>query len=246
MNKRFILRIVNISVVITILLVFIIRCTPPGDIRYEAMNAFIPLYETGIDQIDVELNNIDEQRYSMEVSLLKLEQVVTPALEWLEFQETQNFKTGNWLVNITPEGLARLKNDQYSAIKVEFFINDVGTPYQDISSTIMVTDLTKGTTNNWEDVKFNLEYTKSSREKQWRETLKYRELSTTTINNLVKNWQNWEVRNINQTIYEINGIGLGWDDRLVVGSWTYNQDNKELIPLDEPGRALRKVLIPDL
>jgi len=243
-NRRLILRIVYFLVIGIILLSFIIRCTPASDIRLDAINTFITMHETGINNIDSELDKIDEQRYYTEMKLLKLEQVVLPALEWLELQKTRDFKVGDWSVRITSEGLARLKNDQYSLTKAEFFIRKAGTPYTDISFTIKVTDLNTSVTYNWEEIKNTLESTKSSLEQQWQEKLNHRDLSISAINNLMESWHDWEVKRINQTAYEITGPGLGWADKSSVGAWTYYQD-EELIPADEPAKALEKVLLTE-
>jgi hypothetical protein len=244
-NRRVILRIVYLLLVGIILLSFLIRCTPASDIRLEVMNAFIAMHKTGITNVDSELDKIDEQRYSTEVNLLKLEQVVSPAMEWLELQKTRAFRAGDWRVRVTPEGLAQLKNDQYIVTKVEFYISRAGSPDAYISSTLKVTDLTTSMTYNWEEVKNTLESTKSSLEQQWQEKLKHRDLSISTMNNLMENWRNWKVKRINQTAYEITGNGLGWTDKLVVGAWTYYRDKKELIPADKPSRALQKVLLTE-
>lgn len=244
-NRRFILRIVYLLLVGIILLSFLIHCTPVSDIRLEVMNTFIAMHKTGIANIDSELDKIDEQRYSTEVNLLKLEQVVSPALQWLEFQKTRDFRAGDWRVSVTPEGLAQLKNDQYGVTKIEFYISQAGSPAADISSTLKVTDLSTGMIYNWEEIKNTLESTKSSLEQQWQEKLKYRELSTSTLNNVMENWRNWKVKRINQSVYEITGTGLGWADKLVVGAWTYYLDKKELIPADEPSRALQRVLLAE-
>jgi len=244
-NRRFILRIAYLLVIGIILLSFIIRCTPASDIRLEAIDNFITMHETGINNIDSELDKIDEQQYYTELKLLKLEHVVLPALEWLELQKTREFSTGDWLVRITSEGLAQLKNDQYSLTKAEFYIRKAGTPYTDISFTIKVTDLNTSVTYNWEEIKNTLESTKASLEQQWQETLKHRDLSISTIKNLMENWHDWEVKRINHTTYKITGPGLGWADKSSVGAWTYYQDKKELIPADEPARALQKVLLTE-
>lgn len=50
------------------------------------MTVFIAMNKTGIATIASELQKIDEQRYATEVKLQKLEQVVSPALKWLETQ----------------------------------------------------------------------------------------------------------------------------------------------------------------
>jgi hypothetical protein len=216
---------------------------PASDISFEAINTFITMYETSIKNIDSELDKIDENRYSTEVNLMKLEQVVVPALEWLEFQKTRDFEAGDWLVRITSEGLAQLKNDQYRVTKAEVYVERGGFSDSDYSSTIKVTDLTTSMTSDWEEIKNDLESTKSSFEQQWQEKLKHRDLSISAINNLTENWQNWKVKRINKTTYEITGVGLGWADTFVVGTWTYYRDKKELIPADEHGRALHKVLL---
>ncbi len=245
MSRRFILRIVSLLVLAIILLSFLVHCTSESDIRREAMTVFIAMNKTGITTIDSELQKIDEQRYATEMKLQKLEQVASPALKWLETQKTRDFKTGNWLVRVTPEGLAQLKNDQYRVTEVEFYISRAGSSAQDSSFTLKVIDLTTDRIDKCEEFKNYLESTISSLKQQWQEKFKDRELAISTLNSLMENWRNWKVKKINQTAYEITGSALGWADKLTVGTWTYYRDKKELKPSDEPGRVLQNVLLAE-
>jgi len=191
------------------------------------------------------LQEIDERRYAAETKLLKLEQVVSPALKWLETQKKRDFKAGNWLVRITPEGLTQLKNEYYRVTEVEFYISRAGSPAPDISTTIKVADMTMDRIDKWEEFKNYLESVVLSQKQQWQEKIQNRELSISTINAVMKTWPDWKVKKINQTTYEISGMGLGWIDKLVAGTWTYYRDRNELMPVDEPGKALHKVILLD-
>jgi hypothetical protein len=201
--------------------------------------------KSSVATIDSDLQEIDQYRYLAEVKLSKLEQVVSPALKWLETQKTREFKTGDWLVRVTPEGLAKLKNDQYRVTEVDYYISRAGSFAQDISVTLKVADLTMDRTDKWEEFKDYLESTISSLKQQWQEKLKHREIAISTLNNLIKNWQSWKVIKVNEATYQITGVGLGWLDKLTTGTWNYYRDKNELIPSDEPAKNLQKVLLVD-
>jgi hypothetical protein len=241
-SRRFILRFIILLLLAILLLSFLVHCIPESDIRREVVTAFIDMNKSSVATIDSELQEIDEYRYVAEVKLLKLEQVVSPALKWLETQKAREFKTGDWIVRVTPEGLARLKNDQYRVTEVEYYISRAGSMAQDTSFTLKVADLTMDRIDKWEEFKNYLEYTIVSLKQRWQEKLKHRELAMSTLNNLIKNWQSWKVKKINETTYQIAGAGLGWSDKLTTGTWTYYQDKNEVTPVDEPAKSLQKML----
>lgn len=244
-KKGHILRIVSSLLLAIILLSFLIHCTSASDIRREVTNSLIAINKAGISNADTELGKLDEQRYGAEVKLLKLEQVVSPALKWLQSQKTREFRTGTWTVRVTPEGLAQLKNDQYRVTELEFYIYRADSPSQEISTTLKVADVTTNTIFPWEELQDNLKSARASYQEQWQTKLKQRELALSTLKSLIAYQRDWKVKSTNQTTYAISGTGLGWADKLTSGTWTYYRGKQELVPADEPGTALKKVLLTE-
>jgi len=245
MKKGPVQRIVLPLILAIIMLSFLPNCTYDSDVRREVTNSLIALNKTGISNADTELSKLDEQRYDTEVKLLKLEQVVSPALKWLQSQKTREFRTGTWTVRVTPEGLTQLKNDQYRVTELEFSIYRADSPSQEISTTLKIADLSTNAIYPWDEMQNNLKSARASFEEQWQARLKQRELALSTLKNLIMYHRIWKVQAINQTTYTISGTALGWADKLTTGAWTYYRDKQELVPADEHARALKKVLLTE-
>jgi hypothetical protein len=85
------------------------------DIAMEVAQSLIQINKGGVEDIDSELTNIDQQLYDTQVHLLKLEQVLNPALEWVDYQKTVS-KPGNWNISVPQSELVQFQNDQYQVM----------------------------------------------------------------------------------------------------------------------------------
>jgi len=176
---------------------------------------------------------------------LKLEQVIAQALEWIENQKVElleEFEYGSWHSRVTRESLAKFKNDQYKITALELSVHGIGTPNQEFYAVIKVTDLATKTQSNWETVESELKWRKSTLEKRRQVKLERGQLSTSTLLSVIEHLGDWEIREINSTIYSISGPGLGMAGELAAGKWTYYRASKEIIPADTQSAALQKIL----
>ena len=59
-------------------------CAQRDEVRSEAYVALAEMNKTGVSSYDIEIAKIDQQLRDNQVSQVKLEQVLTPALKWVE------------------------------------------------------------------------------------------------------------------------------------------------------------------
>jgi hypothetical protein len=119
-------------------------CVSKTAITEEFVDCLIQTNAGAIDKVDSELESIDQNLYTTEEKLLKLEQVIVPALEWIENQKVElleEFKYGSWRSRVTPESLAEFKNDQYEVTALELSVHGIGTPNQEFQAKLRITDL---------------------------------------------------------------------------------------------------------
>jgi bisphosphoglycerate-dependent phosphoglycerate mutase len=198
-----------------------------------------------VDKVDSELQIIDQNLYITEEKLLKLEQVVVPAQEWIEKQKVElldEHKYGSWHSRVTPESLDKFKNDQYEVTALELTVHGIGTPNQEFYAVLKVTDLSTKIQSDWETIENELKWRKSTLEQQRQVKLEAGQLSTSTLLSVIEHVGDWEIREINSTTYSISGPGLGMDGELTTGKWTYDRTSKEIIPADTQSAALQDVL----
>ena len=126
--KRPILKLLLLSLM---LLSISTGCTSKKAITEEFVDCLIQMNAGAIDNVAKNLEIIDQNLYTTEEKLLKLEQVIVPALEWIENQKVEllkEFKYGSWHSSVTPESLAEFKNDQYEITVLELSVHGIGTP----------------------------------------------------------------------------------------------------------------------
>jgi hypothetical protein len=220
-------------------------CVSKKAITEEFVDCLVQTNAEAIDKVDSELESIDQNLYTTEEKLLKLEQVTVPALEWIENQKVEllgEFKYGSWHRLVTPEGLAKFKNDQYEVTALELSVHGIGTPDQEFQAKLRITDLATKTTSDWETIESELKSRKSTLEKLRQEKLDDGYLSSSTLLSVIEHLGDWEIRKINSTTYSISGPGLGMAGELTTGKWTYRRTSKEIIPADTQSAALQQVL----
>jgi len=240
--KRPVLKLLLISLM---LLSISTGCVPKKAITEEFVECLIQTNAVAIDKIGSELERMDGHLYATEEKLLRLEQVIAPALKWIENQKVElleEFERGSWRTRVTQEGLAKFKNDQYKVTTLELAVYGIGTPNQEFYTAIRVTDLATKTQSDWEAVESELKWRKSTLEERRQVKLEVGQLSASTLLSVIEHLGDWEIREINSTIYSISGPGLGMAGELAAGKWTYYRASKEIIPADTQSAALQKIL----
>lgn len=237
--------ILKILLILLMLLGISTGCISRKAITEEFVDCLIQLNAGAIDNVATELEIIDQNLYKTEEKLLKLEQVVVPALEWIENQKVElleKFKYGSWYSHVTQESLAQFKNDQYEITTLEVTVYESGTPNQNFRTVIKVTDLTTKAHGNWETFESELKGQKSTLEEQRQVKLEDAQLSSSTLINVIAQSGNWEIQKIDSTTYSISGPGLGMAGELTSGNWLYYRDSKTIIPADTQSVALQRIL----
>jgi hypothetical protein len=244
--KKPILKILLISLM---LLSISTGCVSKKAITDEFVDCLLKTNAGTVDKVDSELQIIDQNLYITEEKLLKLEQVIVPAQEWIENQKVkllEEYKYGSWYSRVTPESLDKFKNDQYEVTALELTVHGIGTPNQEFYAVLKVTDLSTRIQSDWETIENELKWRKSTLEQQRQVKLEAGQLSTSTLLSVIEHVGDWEIREINSTTYSISGPGLGMDGELTTGKWTYDRSSKEIIPADPQSSALQDVLLGGL
>lgn len=237
--------ILKLLLVPLILLGILTGCVPKKAITEEFVGCLVQTNAGTINRVDSELQIIDQNLYTTEERLLQLEQVVAPALQWVESQKVKlldEHKYGSWHSQVTPESLAKFKNEQYEITALELSVHAIGTPNQEFDTVIKVIDLSTKMQSDWDAVESELKWQKSTLEKSRQAKLEEGRLSTSTLKSVIEHLGDWEVSEINGTTYSISGPGLGMAGDLTAGKWTYYRTSKEIMPSDFQSSALQEVL----
>ena len=218
-------------------------CQSGNLIKEEIAYSFIEMNSDAIDQINLDIQEINQELYTTEEKILKLDQVVTMALEWEAYQKNRAKDEDyafSWVNAVNPEGLDKLKNDKYQVT----MLRGKGTSSGEFTATIRVTDLTLviKIERNWQDIDNELKTHKALLEQQKQDKLANAELALSTLKSMVQSSETWEIDTVDATTCNVKGNGLGWEGKLTTGIWTYYRNTGELRPSYINSEALRKVL----
>lgn len=211
----------------------------------EFVDCLVQMNAEALAKAQSDLDTIDRNLHLTEEKLLKLEQVVTPSLQWIEEQKVKLLKEydyGSWYRRVKPEGLAKLKNDQYEVTALEVTVYHIGTPQQELRPVLRVFDREMQASREWEAVKNELTSRKAALEQERTAVLDRARLSVSTLSDAVQHSQSWKVRRLSTDIYSISGYGLGMAGEVTEGTWTYYQSSKQAFPADASSEALRKII----
>jgi hypothetical protein len=217
-------------------------CISDEQISREAAGPFIQLTQRGIEDADLDITKINQQLYEAEVRLLKMEQVIAPALKWVEYQKNITRRPGSWNVQVTQEGLSQLNNDQYQVTTLEL-LSSLGNTGIQISYSVRVTDLRTRTVYDWKSLQDDLLFWKASFEQKRQDKLQGRTLSISTLESILKSVQGWNITRVNDSTYIISSPMLGWNNSLTGGTWTYYRDKRVLEAADSTAETLKNILL---
>ena len=216
------------------------------DIRIDAGEALVILSEKGIREAGADLDRIENNLLDTHRKIIRLEQLVKPASDWLEAQKKTDYTQLTWLKEIkrtvTPEGLAQLRNDRYEVATLELVATqDASTKIWDFSSSIKIKDLETGAVNDANVINDELNSIKISLEQQRKTKLDAMALSISTVKGVIETVKNWHVDRV-KNMYVFSGAGLGWSNGLSNGTWTYQFAKKEMVPTDNAASILKDIL----
>lgn len=214
-------------------------------VKEEFVDCLVQKNTGTVDRVNAELQTIDQNLYATDEKLLKLEQVMVPALEWIEKQKVEllnEHKYGSWHSRVTRESLDKFKNDQYAVTALEVSVRGIGTPNQKFDTVIKVMDLETNMLSDGETIESELKWRKSTLEQHRQDRLEDGDLSASTLLSVIEHLGDWQIHKISSATYSVSGPGLGMAGELTTGNWTYYRTTKKIVPADTQSLALQNIL----
>jgi len=214
-------------------------------IAVEAAQSVMQMNKAAVENVDSEIARTDRQLYDTEEQLLKLDQVLTSAFDWVDYQKSVS-RPGKWHVKVLDSGLKQLQNDRYGITSLEADITRDSLSVTDCSYVIKVQDFMTTQIDDWNTLKDSLTNSKTTLEQNRQAMADARELSIATVNNMLKYVNDWKIKKVSGATYNVSGPGLGWSETLTDGSWTYDRDKGTLVPNNKPADALNTIILVKL
>jgi pSer/pThr/pTyr-binding forkhead associated (FHA) protein len=249
-GKSLIAVIAGVVVVVAIIVVLVLS---PGGMHATVINesatGLIEMHVRAIEELDSNIEETDGKLYAVEEDLLKLDQVVTPCLDWIEIQKKDAMERAirsSWKYTLDREEMDKLKNDRYIVTKLELEAVKIGLPEQEFKEVLEVVETSTGGSRarDYKQVEAELSKQKQSLEGTRETQLGKREKAMSTMKELAQYWSDSKMEKINSTTFILSGEGLGWSEGFAPGKWTYYRDRNEVAPADNPAKDLMAVLAP--
>jgi hypothetical protein len=216
----------------------------PGEtqVQDKVADKLVLMTRDAITGWDKEITRIDVELTQAEVKLGKLNQVLKPALQWVDLMKAQAQKeqwTGDTVEVM--EDLDQLKNDQFKVAKLQFLVEmlSAGIKY---SSNIQVFDFVTGKVIPYEELRNALQAQVNTLAQQREAKVNTRNTARSTALSVLKQYQAWNAQKVNSSTYNVIGNGLGLNMALTTGTWTYHTDTGQLDPANAAATNLQKVL----
>lgn len=240
------------GVVVVVAIVVVLLLSSGGrntTIIDESATSLIEIHVRAIEELDSSIKDTDGKLYAVEEDLLKLDQVVTPCLDWIEIQKkdaVERAVRSSWQYTLDREGMDRLKNDRYMVTKLELEAVKIGLSEQEFKQVIEVVESSAGSSKgrDYEQIEAELLQQKQKLSEDREMKFAKRKKAMSTMLELADYWDKSDVEKINSTTFMLSGQGLGWSDEFAPGKWTYYKDRNEIVPADNQAKALLAVLAP--
>jgi hypothetical protein len=152
-------------------------------------------------------------------------------------------KPGKWYISVRPIGLAQFRNDQYEVTVLQAVITRDSNTVTESSYTIKIRDLAAMQTDDGDTLHDRVVDSQNLLEQNRKTLVAARDLSVSTMNNVLKYVNDWKIKRVSGTTYSVSGPGLGWSEQLTSGAWKYDQYKGTLVPDDEPAANLNAVIL---
>ena len=214
-------------------------------IATEVAQSLIQMNKAGVENIDSDITKTDQQLYDAQVHLLKLEQVLSSALKWVDYQKAVS-RPGKWDIKVTQSGLAQLQNDQYEVTALEVLITRDSLTVTESSYTIKIREFPTMQIDDGNTLHDRLVDSQNLLEQNRKAMVDARDLSVSTMNNILKYINDWKIKKVSGTTYSVSGPGLGWSGQLTSGAWKYDRDKGTLVPDDKQADNLNAIILGKL
>ncbi len=236
--------VIYIALLVSLLLPFLTACgqNEDAEIKAESVEAFKTLIDISIANLDDDLERLDKELFQNKERQLKLQYVVAPAIEWAEDEQAamEAKLAGSWVRSLDPAFAAKnFSTDFYQVASVTVRGMDMGGQREEITSEIIVKDLTNGARGEWESMLADLKTQETTFDQRRQTFTEQSRQVVSTFDNVIQNYEKWEVTRINETTFQISGPGLGIPSE---GRWVFYRDKGEIVAADEPAKSLEKVL----
>jgi hypothetical protein len=186
------------------------------------------------------LQNIEKQIDELRVKRNALEQVATPAKEWISLQ-VDSARKQSWSRKTLQviEDLPKLRNDKYEVTKLVFLMEIMGT----YDVVIDVKDISSGNIESYYKLREDMDEAEYTLVQEGSWISNSIEIASMAINRLAGRVDEIEVIKINEASYKIVGpLGLDDGNNLVQGQWTYNIELNKAEPAESAAIRLQKAL----
>jgi uncharacterized protein YlxW (UPF0749 family) len=215
------------------------------EVRAKVVSNLTAIRDNTSQELGAEINRLDQEITSLNGQMDRLNQVVAPALEWLQVQKEDAERMGyGGKRTLEAAGyleLDKFKNDQFRVVKLQF-TSELLSGSTKYTSVILVEDFLTGTVTPLEDLTKEIQEKISALTLQRNASKKAADLAAVTADGVLSQYQNWRVIKVNITTYNVSGPGLGMAQGLTTGVWTYYLEPENLVPSDAASEALLKVL----
>lgn len=212
------------------------------DVKAESVEAFKTVIDTSIANSDDDLARLDKELFENKERQLKVQYVVAPAIEWAEDQQVEmGVKlAGTWIRKLDQSWIAdKFSSDLYQVIEVTVLGSEMGSQREEITYKIIIKDLTTGSSGEWQSILNDLEAQQAVFEQRRQTFMEEARQVVSTFDNVIQHYDEWEVKKISETTFQISGPGLGIPNE---GSWVFYRDKGEIVAADGPAKSLEKVL----
>ena len=214
------------------------------EVRPAVIEGFKGIYLAAENKTYSQVSAYYEQLYRVDQKIIDLDDVVMPALDWIEYEKSMPpaASWGSWVTRVTAEGLRQFENGSYRITALELRREKIGMPDQELTPVIKILDADTEWTKDWEAMYRDLKEEKEGIRRAVKLRYDRRDQALATLKEMAAGAGAWEIRDLGNHIYSVKGPWLGYDGKSTDGYWIFYSDLNLAIPQDRPSAILRSIL----
>ncbi len=210
-------------------------------------DAAMPEITDEIDALNSRIDRIDEKMDALEEIRSDIDREIFYHNRDMQQEVAPPSSRYVWYVEYTEEDCAFFDNEYYEMVEFDLQWQwlDEAEKWEIYSQKVQVRDKEASHTYKYrllDTAAGSLDGAKQRLVNERNDKSNAKEKSIQMLNDALANKDVWEIEEVSEKVYLVNGYGLGYGEQLAMGSWYYYEDTASLEPIDSASMRLRDIL----
>ncbi len=233
---------IKLVIIVILCLLASAACTVQdmGTVTAQFLDSLTRIQKAAVEAEVAKLGDFEAQVDEIWKGQAMLEQVATPAKDWIALQ-LKRAESGGWARETSQviEDLNKLSNARFRVVRLVFAVESA----RNYHSVIDILDSASGEVSSYESIKADLDNSEAATLQESKLSAERINLSTTALKAVIDSYASVEARKTGSYSYKVYGLlGLDAAAKITPGEWVYYTDSGRIEAVEDASLLMKKAL----